>query len=79
MKLNDHMRTIRKGLGISQRVMAERLGTNRNIYADYELGRTRLPADVYVKALALAATKPDKAAYKQADGRSAQTDHASAR
>lgn len=52
--LTKEMRSIREALGVSQRVMADMIGTNRNIYADYELGRTRLPADIYIKVKSLA-------------------------
>lgn len=55
--MTAEIRAIRESLGVSQRVMADIIGTNRNIYADYELGRTRLPADVYVRVKSLSRKK----------------------
>jgi transcriptional regulator with XRE-family HTH domain len=60
MKPNEEIKQIRNKLKLSQKAIAKKIGgkCNRNIYADYELGRTRLPADVYIKVKKLDKTKP---------------------
>lgn len=48
------IKTIRKGLGLKQREIAAKLNMNQFTYANYEVGRTMPPADVYLKIKALA-------------------------
>ena len=60
MEPNKEIKSIRNKLSLSQREIAAIIGTNRNIYADYEIGRTRLPADIYIKIKALYRRKKNK-------------------
>lgn len=54
--LSNEIIKIRKALGIPQRVMAENVGVTRQIIADYESGRTKLPLGIYNKILSM---RPD--------------------
>lgn len=45
-KLGERIKTVRKGLGITQAKLAEMIGKNPNLYARYERGEVRMNADI---------------------------------
>jgi DNA-binding transcriptional regulator YiaG len=51
--LNAEVKSIRLGLNLSQRAIAELINSSRQKIADYERGRARLPADIYLRIKAL--------------------------
>lgn len=57
MEPKQEIRAIRTSLNISQAAISKALGIPRSQYADYELGRIRLPADIYVRVKAMMPNK----------------------
>jgi len=57
MKASESLKQIRSELRLTQHAFALLLGINRDAYANYEIGRNRCPADVYIRATELSKTK----------------------
>jgi predicted transcriptional regulator len=56
-KLIKQFKSWRLQLNITQAKLGAKLGTSRYTIADYETGRTRIPADHYLQVQALADAK----------------------
>jgi len=61
----------RKDKGMTQKVLAERLGVSQPVVSDYETGVIRLPADVVVEIAKLLAVTTDEILGLKAEARSA--------
>lgn len=54
----DKIRSRRKGLGLTQEFVAERLGLSQKAYSDIESGKTKLKTDVLTRISEILAVSP---------------------